>query len=95
MRTQRFGPQYRTRRFDNSSAPAPPDWQKDCTDDGPALQRAIDAAQKQRRALFIPAGDYAVRAPLIIHSNANKSQLVRGDYIYGPLKIVGEGKYDW
>ena len=79
----------------NSSAPAPPDWQKDCTDDGPALQRAIDAAQKQRRALFIPAGDYAVRAPLIVHSNANKSQLVRGDYIYGPLKIVGEGKYDW
>jgi parallel beta-helix repeat protein len=64
-----------------------------CVDDHAALQRAVDAAQKTRRALFIPAGSYAISAPLIIHSNANKSELVDGNYIYGPLKLFGEGKY--
>jgi hypothetical protein len=30
---------------------------------------------------------------LVVHSNQNKSQLVDGEYIYGPLKLIGEGKY--
>ena len=64
-----------------------------CTDDGPALQRAIDAAQRTRRTLFVPAGRYMVSKALIVHSNQNKSQLVGGDYAFGPLKMVGEGKY--
>ena len=64
-----------------------------CVNDGPALQRAIDAAQMQRRTLFIPAGQYMISAPLIVRSNANKSQLIDGDYLFGPLKMVGEGKY--
>lgn len=67
-----------------------------CRDMAPALQRAIDAAQKQRKALFIPAGRYALNASLVVRSNQNKSELVPGpdgeDYVYGPLRMFGEGR---
>jgi hypothetical protein len=57
-----------------------------CTDDGPALQRAIDAAQRTRRVLFVPAGQYMISEALIVHSNQNHSELVDGNYIHGPLR---------
>ena len=66
---------------------AKPAWQV-CSDDAPALQAAIDAAQLQRRALFIPAGSYGINSSLIVHSNANESDA----YKYGPLRLMGEGK---
>ena len=64
-----------------------PAWQV-CSDDGPQLQAAIDAAQLQRRALYVPAGSYGINSSLIIHSNANSSD----GYKYGPLRLLGEGK---
>jgi hypothetical protein len=36
-------------------------------DDAPALQRAIDYAQLSGRSLFIPAGIYSVKTPLLVH----------------------------
>jgi hypothetical protein len=64
-----------------------PAWQV-CSDDAPHLQSAIDAAQLQRRALFIPAGSYGINTSLVIHSNANSSD----GYKFGPLRLFGEGK---
>ena len=47
-----------------------------CRDMAPALQRAIDAAQRQRKALFIPAGRYALNTSLLVRSNQNQSELL-------------------
>jgi hypothetical protein len=69
------------------SNPTRPAWQV-CSDDGPALQAAIDAAQLQRRALFVPAGSYGINSSLIIHSDANASD----GYKFGPLRMIGAGK---
>ena len=66
---------------------AKPAWQV-CSDDAPALQAAIDAAQQQRRALFVPAGSYGINSSLVVHSNANASD----GYKFGPLRMMGEGK---
>ena len=66
---------------------AVPAWQV-CSDDAPALQAAIDAAQQQRRALFVPAGSYGINSSLTIHSNANASD----GFKFGPLRMMGEGK---
>ena len=67
---------------------ARPAWQV-CSDDAPHLQRAIDAAQLQRRALFIPAGSYGINSSLLIRSNVNNTD----GYKFGPLRLLGEGKY--
>ena len=67
-----------------------------CRDMAPALQRAIDAAQRQRKALFIPAGRYALNTSLLVRSNQNQSELLPSpdgeDYTYGPLRLFGEGR---
>ena len=36
-------------------------------DDTAALQRAIDAAQRQGKQLFVPGGSYALSKPLLVH----------------------------
>ena len=40
------------------------------TDDAPALQRAIDAAQHSRKILALPAGIYLVNSSLRVHDNS-------------------------
>ena len=39
-------------------------------DDAPALQKAIDAATEQGRALLLPAGHYRINSTLTILSSA-------------------------
>ena len=56
-----------------------------CVDDGPALQRAIEAARLQRRSLLLAAGTYMVLAPLEIHCSVSNTGCGR------PFKLVGEG----
>ena len=36
------------------------------TDDGAALQKALDASQLQRRTLLFPAGDYLTSIELVV-----------------------------
>ena len=68
-------------------------WTK-CTgrDESAALQRAIDAAQRQARTLYVPAGVYMVNATLIIRKpNENASIAKPQPYATAGLRIVGEG----
>ena len=47
----------------NCSTPGVP---ASCHDDGPALQRAILAAQEQHRTLLVEAGSYLIGQPLVL-----------------------------
>ena len=58
-------------------------------DDGPALQRAIDAAQAANKALFIPAGVFITNQTLNISCNADSCPL-RGE---GTLRLMGESSH--
>ena len=55
-----------------------------CHDDGPALQRAILAAQAQQRTLLVEAGSYLVGQPLFVPCNLKKG-------CGGPFRMRGEG----
>jgi hypothetical protein len=55
-------------------------------DDAPAIQNAIDAAQKQRRALFVPAGQYLINATLTVRNSRHPSYSG-----WSSLRLVGEG----
>jgi hypothetical protein len=71
------------------------------TDDAPALQAAIDAAQLAGRALFVPAGVYLVNSTLRVRCSGTKRGLsspslmcdgvVNETARYHPLRMVGEG----
>ena len=55
-------------------------------DDAPALQRAIDAAQRQNRALLLPAGSYTINATLLVRCcRKGTAPMVP------PLRLIGEG----
>ena len=54
-------------------------------DDGPALQHAIDAAQRSARTLWLPAGRYVVSAPLLVRAFRHD---VRNSH-YKPLRLLG------
>jgi hypothetical protein len=61
-------------------------------DDAPALQKAIDAATGQGRALLLPAGVYRINSTLNIMSSARFHYLVPGPgFAKHPLRLVGEG----
>ena len=61
-------------------------------DDGPALQRAIDAALDQGRTLLLPAGHYRVNSTLNVASSARRNYAVPGPgYAKHSLRLVGEG----
>ena len=61
-------------------------------DDGPALQRAIDAATGLGRAMLLPAGHYRINATLSILSSARTNYAVPGvGYANHPLRLIGEG----
>jgi hypothetical protein len=73
------------------------------TDDAPALQRAIDAAQFARRSLYIPAGIYLVNKTLFIRCTGARDMImdnspnpmcdgiVNSTHRFFPLRLVGEG----
>ena len=73
------------------------------TDDAPALQRAIDAAQLAGRSLFIPAGVYLVNTTLLIRCTGARDPIednspnpmcdgvLNATHRYHPLRLVGEG----
>ena len=73
------------------------------TDDAPALQRAIDAAQLAGRSLFIPAGVYRVNTTLLIRCTGARDPIednspnpmcdgvLNATHRYHPLRLVGEG----
>lgn len=73
------------------------------TDDAPALQRAIDAAQLSGRALYIPAGVYLVNTTLVIRCSGARDMIednspnpmcdgvVNATHRFRPLRMMGEG----
>ena len=62
------------------------------TDDAPALQKAIDAATEQGRALLLPAGHYRINSTLTILSSARTHFAKPGPgYAKAPLRLIGEG----
>jgi hypothetical protein len=77
------------------------------TDDAPALQRAIDAAQHSRKLLAVPAGVYLVNATLHVRDNSGSTSGAKqpawncsfapDDNLAGPstcpaaLHMVGDG----
>ena len=75
------------------------------TDDHAALQAAIHAAQRQGRALYIPAGDYVVGATLVIEcsvpncceacntSQSNCGHSACGPLVFNPLRLMGEAQF--
>jgi hypothetical protein len=60
-------------------------------DDGPALQRAIDAAQSTRRALLVPSGSYRTSIALVVR--CTHSPATPGCSALYPLRLVGEGQH--
>jgi hypothetical protein len=56
------------------------------TDDGPALQRALDASLQQHRALFVPAGTYLVNNTLTVRNNKEAQYSA-----WGSVRLLGEG----
>lgn len=63
----------------------------DCTD---AIQRAIDQAQREYRALFVPAGIYRIEAGLVVHRtqpSAGRYSAATPHWRVAPLRMVGEG----
>ena len=75
------------------------------TDDQPALQAAIHAAQRQGRALFLPAGDYLVNATIVVEcsvpncceacntSQSNCGVSACGPLQFNPLRMMGEAQF--
>jgi hypothetical protein len=74
------------------------------TDDAPALQKAIDAAQLSRRKLALPAGVYLVNSTLKVHYNGGPAavqwhncsfpfddNLGGPEYCPAALHLVGDG----
>lgn len=58
-------------------------------DDGPAIQRGIDASQQQQRALWFPAGVYAVSQGLVVRC----TKPFHGRPAANTSKLVGEGQH--
>ena len=75
------------------------------TDDQPALQAAIHAAQRQGRALYLPAGDYLIGATLVVEcsvpncceacntSETNCAVSACGPLQFNPLRMMGEAQF--
>ena len=55
-------------------------------DDASAIQAAIDDAQRTAQAVLIPAGVYALRAPLLGH--CSNSKLQPGEPLIGPARRI-------
>eukprot|EP01052_Picozoa_sp_SAG31_P001623 SAG31_NODE_55_length_29938_cov_9.154027_13_plen_755_part_00 len=63
-------------------------------DDTAALQRAIDAAQKEGKALFVPGGSYGLSKPLFVHCcNAWCANGFRQNITYRGLVMAGAGEF--
>ena len=61
------------------------------TDDAASIQRGIDASQQQQRALFFPAGVYAVSTGLIVHCTNRHVHL--SSVHSNATRLVGEGQH--
>jgi len=64
------------------------------TDCSPAIQRAIDQAQREYRALFVPAGIYRVDTGLMVNTTAPsraKYSPATQHWRVAPLRMIGEG----
>ena len=59
------------------------------TDDAPALQQAIDAAQRDNKTLWLPAGLYLVNSSLLVQPFRHD---VRNSE-FKPLRLLGEGEF--
>ena len=57
------------------------------TDDGAALQKALDASQLQRRTLLFPAGDYLTSIELVVRC----TEYAGGAKKRSPVRLLGEG----
>ena len=63
-------------------------------DDTAALQRAVDAAQLQGKALYVPGGSYALSRPLLVHcSNAFCTTGFSTNITYRGLSMSGAGEF--
>ena len=64
------------------------------TDNAPAIQAAIDQAQREYRAVYVPAGIYRVDTGLVVNTtakNAAKYSVGTPHWRVAPLRMVGEG----
>ena len=64
------------------------------TDCSAALQRGIDQAQREYRALFVPAGIYRVDSGLVVNTTAHslaKYSPATTHWRVAPLRLIGEG----
>lgn len=64
------------------------------TDCSSAIQRAIDQAQREYRALFVPAGIYRVDTGLMVNTTAPsraKYSPATQHWRVAPLRMIGEG----
>jgi len=63
-------------------------------DDTAALQRAVDAAQLQGKALYVPGGSYALSRPLLVHCcNALCTTGYNSNTTHFRLSMAGAGMY--
>eukprot|EP01045_Picozoa_sp_COSAG04_P011548 COSAG04_NODE_745_length_10645_cov_3.473639_7_plen_740_part_00 len=63
-------------------------------DDTAALQRAVDAAQTQGKALYVPGGSYALSRPLLVHcSNEFCTTGFSTNTTYKGLSMSGAGEF--
>lgn len=63
-------------------------------DDAPAIQRGIDQAQYENRALYVPAGIYRINRGLVVNTTehaAGKYSPSTNHWAVAPLRLLGEG----
>ncbi len=63
------------------------------TDDGPALQLALDALQSQGGGtLYIPPGHYAIITPVSKNFSVSDSVILQGEPSATPIDVAGNGR---
>ena len=64
------------------------------TDCAPAIQQAINQAQREYRALYVPAGIFRIESGLVVNTTAHspaKYSASTPHFRVAPLRLIGEG----